>query len=421
MTSDKQEIYRDRFLALQKMVYLDSASFGISSDRVVNAQIECLRLLAEMPPVSPDGLAFWEEGNIPSSISSDSILSRDWKGIYELRKTCAEVLGCDSSTISLCENTTNAFETLVSRIKWASEDEIIITDLEHDSIKNICELISHTKGVTLCQVAGRDLIGHIDFKERLKDRIIRELNAHTRMVVISHIFYNCGLISDPRILVDAIKTSRRDRDTETIVVIDGAHALGQIPIKVKDYGCDAYVTSGSKWLLAPPGTGILYVAPWHQEIMWPADVYDADLPDWWETKRRQLRYSSLNPEDYVLGVTPQVALIGLRSAIADYLEVGVKNVYSQIGRNAKNTREMLSEVGGYTLQTSINGATGMIFISKKGWGIEDVSRTVKLLRQKQIIVASIKDPPSIRISTHYFNNNEDVKNLAVELSRITRH
>ena len=32
------------------------------------------------------------------------------------------------------------------------------------------------------------------------------------------------------------------------VVIDGAQAIGQIPVDVEDIGCDYYIGSGHKWL-----------------------------------------------------------------------------------------------------------------------------------------------------------------------------
>ena len=44
-------------------------------------------------------------------------------------------------------------------------------------------------------------------------------------------------------------------------VIDGAQAIGHIRIDVKDLGCDAYFTSPHKWLLAPAGSGVLYLSP----------------------------------------------------------------------------------------------------------------------------------------------------------------
>jgi selenocysteine lyase/cysteine desulfurase len=43
-------------------------------------------------------------------------------------------------------------------------------------------------------------------------------------------------------------------------VVDGAQAVGAIDVDVKQLGCHAYATSGHKWLLAPKGTGLLYLS-----------------------------------------------------------------------------------------------------------------------------------------------------------------
>ena len=51
-------------------------------------------------------------------------------------------------------------------------------------------------------------------------------------------------------------------------LIDGAQAVGQLPVNVRELGCDAYVASPHKWLLAPKGTGLLYVRKAVQDKLW---------------------------------------------------------------------------------------------------------------------------------------------------------
>ena len=60
---------------------------------------------------------------------------------------------------------------------------------------------------------------------------------------------------------------RARRGVKTIV--DGAHAFAQFPFKVADLGCDYYGTSLHKWLLAPIGTGFLYVRRENIAGLWP--------------------------------------------------------------------------------------------------------------------------------------------------------
>jgi isopenicillin-N epimerase len=51
--------------------------------------------------------------------------------------------------------------------------------------------------------------------------------------------------------------------------VDGAHAFGQFPIKHDDLDCDYYGTSLHKWILAPIGTGFLYVRRSKIASIWP--------------------------------------------------------------------------------------------------------------------------------------------------------
>ena len=46
-----------------------------------------------------------------------------------------------------------------------------------------------------------------------------------------------------------------------LVAIDGAQAVGAIPVDVAALGVDLYAIAGQKWLLGPEGTAALYVAP----------------------------------------------------------------------------------------------------------------------------------------------------------------
>ena len=50
-------------------------------------------------------------------------------------------------------------------------------------------------------------------------------------------------------------------DGYIITIVDGAHAYAHFPFKITDFDCDYYGVSLHKWLLAPIGTGLLYVRP----------------------------------------------------------------------------------------------------------------------------------------------------------------
>lgn len=75
----------------------------------------------------------------------------------------------------------------------------------------------------------------------------------TKVVALSHVTTTHGL-AFPIKAIAALAHSKG-----AIVVVDGAQAMG-MPVNVSDLGCDVYATSAHKWMLAPKGSGVLYVA-----------------------------------------------------------------------------------------------------------------------------------------------------------------
>jgi selenocysteine lyase/cysteine desulfurase len=53
------------------------------------------------------------------------------------------------------------------------------------------------------------------------------------------------------------------------VMVDGAHAIGQFNLSIRDLNCDYYGSSLHKWLAAPLGTGLLYVKKKNIPKIWP--------------------------------------------------------------------------------------------------------------------------------------------------------
>ncbi len=67
------------------------------------------------------------------------------------------------------------------------------------------------------------------------------------------------------------------RSESTLVIVDGAQALGQTPIDVSQLGCDVLVATCRKWLRGPRGTALLWIADPHKhgfsiEAIEPFDV-----------------------------------------------------------------------------------------------------------------------------------------------------
>lgn len=99
------------------------------------------------------------------------------------------------------------------------------------------------------------------------------------------------------------------RERGILCVVDGAQAVGAIPVNVKSLGCHAYATSGHKWLMGPKGTGLLYVS---------RDAGAAIQPIQWQDGHRYGAESA--------GVGPLPLAIGLGAAIQRMQDIGMAEV-----------------------------------------------------------------------------------------------
>ncbi len=180
--------------------------------------------------------------------------------IESVRRDLAREFGCDPEEMAITRNASEANEIMIFGLDLKPGDEVIVTNQNYPRMLTSWEQRVRRDGVVLKQVS---------FKlpppspQYLVDRFKEAVTPRTRVIEVTHITNLSGQIMPVRELVDFA----RPRGIE--VFVDGAHAFGQFPFKRDDLRCDYYGTSLHKWLLAPIGTGFLYVRQEKQKALWP--------------------------------------------------------------------------------------------------------------------------------------------------------
>ncbi|MDX1587105.1 MAG: aminotransferase class V-fold PLP-dependent enzyme, partial [Balneolaceae bacterium] len=89
------------------------------------------------------------------------------------------------------------------------------------------------------------------------------ITSKTRLILMCHMINLTGQI------LPVNKVVQMARSKGIPVIVDGAHAFAHFDFDHSDLDCDYYATSLHKWLLAPHGTGMLYVRKNKIPDLWP--------------------------------------------------------------------------------------------------------------------------------------------------------
>lgn len=79
----------------------------------------------------------------------------------------------------------------------------------------------------------------------------------------------CHITSAPSITLPIKELIEMAHQKDIPVMIDGAHALGQIPIDIEELNPDFYLANAHKWLFSPRGSAFLYINPMFQNRIQP--------------------------------------------------------------------------------------------------------------------------------------------------------
>ena len=177
-----------------------------------------------------------------------------------VRQGLARVFGCDPEEVALVRNASEALEILLFGIDLKSGDEVITTTQDYDRMLTTLDQRSRREGI---DVTLFTIPTPAESDEALIEGFKNAITPRTKMILMSHQINITGQI----LPVKEICALAREHDIE--VMVDGAHSFAQFEFKQEDLGCDYFGTSLHKWLLAPKGTGMLYVKRDKLKKLWP--------------------------------------------------------------------------------------------------------------------------------------------------------
>jgi selenocysteine lyase/cysteine desulfurase len=182
-----------------------------------------------------------------------------------VRRGLAAEFGCETEELAITRNASESLQIVQNGIDLQAGDEVITTEQDYPRMLT-----------TWDQRVRRDkiVVTRLQFPvpasaQTLFDLFEKAITPRTKVLHFCHITNLTGQLFP----VQRICRLARSRGITTIV--DGAHAGAQFPFKLRDLECDAYGVSLHKWLLAPFGTGILFVRRDQIAKFWPLQAAPA--------------------------------------------------------------------------------------------------------------------------------------------------
>src|SRR3989442_3868715 len=215
------------------------------------------------PRVVQDAMRrYLEYSNQAPTITMWQVLEPEIEGV---RRRLAAAFGCDSEEMAITRNASEALEICIFGLDLKPGDEVLTTNQDYGRMLTSWRQRERRDGIK---------INYISFPvpppsmDDLYERFERAVTPRTKAILVCHMTNLTGQIFP----IKRICQMGRKRGIE--VIVDGAHAFAHFPFKHSDLDCDYYGTSLHKWLLAPHGTGFLYVRKSKIGKLWPLMAAD---------------------------------------------------------------------------------------------------------------------------------------------------
>lgn len=322
--------------------------------------------------------------------------------IEAVREKAAAFVGADPDEIAISRSTTHGINIVAHGMKLAAGDEVVLGSHEHPCCLQPWRALAAQDGVVIRTV---DIPAPIENETELLERYEAAMSDRTRVIMVSQVTFTTGSVMPIK------KLSEIAHRGGALLVVDAAHIPGMLASDVHALGCDAWSAGGGKWLMAPGGTGILYIkrdvqlqiAPRSVSIGWDDDTRGA---------RRYERFHSWGERSI-----PEIRALG--DLIEFHDTIGTDNVEARVRGLNRRLMDGLGEIEGVELLTSTKSgvSSGIAAFATSAASGDEIASRLFDLHGIHVRHQMVNDRSTVRVSTHVYNNLAEVDLVLDEVRR----
>jgi cysteine desulfurase/selenocysteine lyase len=329
-------------------------------------------------------------------------------GVYD---SVARLLGAGRDEIALTENATVAWQLAFYAIAFQPGDRILTARAEYAANYVAFLQIAKRTGAVI-EVIPDDAEGVLD-----PEALERMIDGRVKLIAITWVPTNGGL-RNPAAAVGRI--ARRHGVT---YLLDACQAVGQMPTRVDELGCDVLAATGRKFLRGPRGTGFLYV---RRELMRSLEppMLDHFAAPWVARDRYELRPDARRFETWE---NNYAARLGLGRAVDYALEVGLDVIEARCRDLSARLRDGLKAVSGVKVYDLGRDPAAIVTFSVENRDADGVKAKLALSGinvsvsspSSTLLDAEVRKLPSlVRASPHYYNTEDEIDQLVSAASAL---
>ncbi|MGB8509514.1 MAG: aminotransferase class V-fold PLP-dependent enzyme [Pyrinomonadaceae bacterium] len=345
---------------------------------------------------------------LEAAIGGYEAKDRQAEAVDRVYAAAARLIGCERDEIAVIENATRAWDMAFYAIPFKPGDRILTAQAEYASNYIAYLQVARRTGIKI-EVIPNDEHGQVSVTA-LRDMI----DERVKLISITHVPTNGGLINP------AAEIGKVAREAGVLYLLDACQSIGQMPINVKQIGCDILSTTGRKYLRGPRGTGLLYVRRNLIEQLEPPFL-DMHAARWVAGDRYEICPDARRFENWE---TFYAGKIGLGVAIDYALDWGLDLIWARVKKLGEILRARLTALGFVTVQDLGADRCGIVTFNVHGkdsaevqraLSVEGINVSVSLTESTRLDMSARKLEHLVRASLHYYNSEEEIERFCAQL------